>query len=106
MLKKLNLRMNFSDEGWRDLQGFFQRVQENLIIAETAFTTRDRKLAAQLLRHKEWINEHHRQLADRQLARLTAGAVENQEISAVHLDLLDRDKVVLSGGRLEEEDQR
>jgi phosphate:Na+ symporter len=88
VLKKLRLRMNFSDEGWQDLQGFYRRVQENLVIAETAFTTRDRKLAAQLLRHKEWINEHRRQLADRHLARLTAGAVENQEVSAVHLDLL------------------
>jgi phosphate:Na+ symporter len=88
VLKKLRLRMSFSGEGWHDLQEFFRRVQENLIIAETAFTTRDRKLAAQLLRHKEWINEHHRRLADRHLARLTAGAFESQETSAVHLDLL------------------
>jgi phosphate:Na+ symporter len=49
---------------------------------------RDRKLAAQLLRHKEWLNRHQRELADRHLAHLAAGGVGNPEISAVHLDLL------------------
>ncbi|MEI8196677.1 MAG: Na/Pi cotransporter family protein [Phycisphaerae bacterium] len=88
VLKKLSHRMQFSEAGWQDLQGFFKRVQENMLISETAFTTRDRKLAAQLLRHKEWLNCYHRQLADRHLARLTAGAVESHQTSAVHLDLL------------------
>lgn len=88
VLKKIRNQMEFSKDGRADLQDFFQKVQENLLIAETAFQTRDRKLAAQLMRHKEWLSNYQRQLADRHLARLTAGLRESQETSAVHLDIL------------------
>jgi phosphate:Na+ symporter len=88
VLKKIRSGADFSKEGWQDLQDLFVKVRENLLIAETAFQTRDRKLAAQLLRHKEWLNNHHRRLADRHLARLTAGLKESYATSAIHLDLL------------------
>ena len=58
------------------------------MIAETAFTTRDRGLAQQLLRHKERIDQYERELRDRHFARLNAGLVESHETSAIHLDLL------------------
>jgi phosphate:Na+ symporter len=88
VLKKLHARLTFPEAGWRDLKSFFAKVQENMLIAETAFQTRDPKLAAQLLRHKEWLNRRYRQLSDRQLARLAAGSGETPETTAVHLDLL------------------
>lgn len=88
VLKKIRSGSDFSKEGWQDLQDLFVKVRENLLIAETAFQTRDRKLAAQLLRHKEWLNNHHRCLTDRHLTRLTAGLKESYATSAIHLDLL------------------
>jgi phosphate:Na+ symporter len=88
VLKKLEFGMEFPEPAWSDLRTFFSKVQENMLIAEVAFQTRDPKLAAQLLRHKEWLNQYHRQLTDQQLTRLTHRQGETPEISAVELDLL------------------
>ncbi len=88
VLKKIRSKMAFSREGGQDLKDFFAKVRENLLIGQADFQSQDDKLAAQLLRHKEWLNNYHRALADRHLARLTAGLKESHETSAVHLDLL------------------
>ncbi len=87
-LKKLSLRVRFSDEGWKELYDFFDKVCENMQIAEIAFTTRDRDLAKQLLRHKDRLDDYNRELRDRHFRRLNAGLVEALETSAIHLDLL------------------
>jgi phosphate:Na+ symporter len=86
--KKIRLRAEFSPEGARELDDFFQKVAENAMIAETAFTTRDKTLARQLLRHKERIDQYERDLRDRHFTRLNEGLVQSHETSAIHLDLL------------------
>ncbi|MHC4274525.1 MAG: Na/Pi cotransporter family protein [Planctomycetota bacterium] len=86
--KKIRLRAEFSPEGAEELDGFFQKVAENAMIAETAFTTRDKTLAQQLLRHKERIDQHERDLRDRHFTRLNEGLAQSHETSAIHLDLL------------------
>ena len=88
VLKKIRLGTEFSKEGAEELDEFFDKVSENMMIAETAFTTRDEVLARQLLRHKERIDRHERDLRDRHFARLNAGLAESLETSAIHLDLL------------------
>jgi phosphate:Na+ symporter len=88
VVKKLHKDVEIPEASWRELQEFFAKVQENMLIAEIAFQNRDPKLAAQLLRHKQWLNQHYRQLADRQLLRLTDGSRETPEMAAVHIDLL------------------
>ncbi len=88
VLKKIKLETDFSAEGWRELDDFYGRVVENMLIAGTAFTTRDRLLANQLMRHKERLNQEERELRDRHFARLNAGLNESMETSAIHLDLL------------------
>jgi phosphate:Na+ symporter len=86
--KKARLRAEFSKEGWQELNDFFQKVTENLVIADTVFTTRDRMLAQKLLRHKERLGHYEHELRDRHFARLRAGLHETQETSAIHLDVL------------------
>ena len=54
----------------------------------TAFTTRDRELAKQLLRHKERLSAYEQELRDRHFSRLNAGLIESHETSSIHLDLL------------------
>ncbi len=88
VLKKIRLRAEFSKEGAEELEDFYQKVSENVVIAETLFTIRDRDLAQQLLRHKERIDQYERDLRDRHFARLNAGLTEAHETSAIHLDLL------------------
>jgi phosphate:Na+ symporter len=88
VLKKIRLRAEFSKEGAEELEDFYQKVSENVVIAETLFTIRDRDLAQQLIRHKERIDQYERDLRDRHFARLNAGLTEAHETSAMHLDLL------------------
>ncbi len=88
ILKKIRLRTEFSKEGSDELDDFYHKVAENIVIAETAFTTRDRDVAQQLLRHKQRIDQYERELRDRHFARLNAGLAESLETSALHLDLL------------------
>ena len=86
--KKITLHVEFSREGWVELEGYFQKVLENFEIAISAFASQDKILADQLLRHKHRINELERDLRNRHFRRLHAGLTESFETSAVHLDVL------------------
>ena len=88
VIKKVEERIEFSKQGWAELDDVYHKVVQNMLIAETAFTTRDRLLAQQLLRHKQALSDYDRQLRDRHFARLKAGLVQTHESSAVHLDML------------------
>lgn len=78
----------FSDEGWGELDGFYKKVAENMLIAETAFATRSPLLAQRLLRHKQSLGEEARWLRDNHFTRLRQGQTQSHESSAVHLDIL------------------
>jgi phosphate:Na+ symporter len=86
--KKITLHVDFSKEGWVELDGYFQKVLENFEIATSAFASQDRVLAEQLLRHKHHINELERDLRNRHFHRLHEGLTESFETSAIHLDVL------------------
>lgn len=86
--KKIALKVDFSKEGWVELERYFQKVLENFEIAISAFASQDKVLAEQLLRHKQHINELERDLRNRHFHRLHAGLTESFETSAVHLDVL------------------
>ncbi len=88
VLKKILLGTKFSREGAAELEGFYRQVAENIVIAETAFSTRDKILARQLLRHKERLDQTERELRDRHFERLNRGLTDSHETSAIHLDLL------------------
>jgi phosphate:Na+ symporter len=88
VLKKIELSVDFSPVGWSELDDFFNKVSENMQIAETAFVTRDHQLADQLIRHKQRLHTYAQELRDRHFARLNAGLAEAHETSAIHLDLL------------------
>ena len=86
--KKIHKGVDFSQDGEAELNTFYEKVTENMLIAETAFAARDEMLARKLLRHKERINGIERELRDRHFERLNAGLSEAHETSAIHLDVL------------------
>lgn len=88
VMKKITLKATFSDEGWRDLDEFFEKVRENLLIADTVFMQRDRAMARRLIRHKERLSDDERRFRDRHFARLRMGLSQSHETTAIHLDLL------------------
>ncbi|MGH8598505.1 MAG: Na/Pi cotransporter family protein, partial [Gammaproteobacteria bacterium] len=63
--KKIMLSVDFSKEGWVELEEYFTKILENFEIAISAFASQDRALAEQLLRHKHFINDRERELRNR-----------------------------------------
>jgi len=96
VIKKIRLNAGFTEQGQGELQRLYEMVNDNLLIAETAFTTRDPALARQLLRHKEHIDSLEHELRDRHFARLNAGLRQAHETSAIHLDILSQLKRINS----------
>jgi phosphate:Na+ symporter len=88
VLKKINLGIDFPAETWRELDDFDKKVLENMLLADTAFQTRDRELAEKLLRHKDHIDLQIRQLRDAHFVRLPGQNDVDYESSAIQLDLL------------------
>jgi phosphate:Na+ symporter len=86
--KKITLGVDFSAETWRELDDFDKKVLENMLLADTAFQTRDQDLAHKLLRHKDHIDLQIRQLRDAHFARFSADDEQQYETSAIQLDLL------------------
>ncbi|MEM1212612.1 MAG: Na/Pi cotransporter family protein [Planctomycetota bacterium] len=96
VVKRARTEVWFSDEGWADLDGFYKKVAENLLIAETAFATRSPELAEQLLRHKHALNEAARDLRDHHFNRMRQGEPQSHEASAVYLDVLTHLRLINS----------
>jgi phosphate:Na+ symporter len=88
VLKKINLGIDFPADTWRELDDFDKKVLENMLLADTAFQTRDRELAEKLLRHKDHIDLQIRQLRDAHFVRLPGQNDTDYEASAIQLDLL------------------
>lgn len=88
VLKKIKLRLKFTDEGWNELDDFYQKVAHNLLIADTAFSMRDSTLARQLLHHTDFLSQYERKLRDQHFARLNSGLQLSHSTSAIHLDIL------------------
>jgi phosphate:Na+ symporter len=94
--KKIAMRVDFSKEGWGELEGYFQKVLENFEIAVSAFASQDKTLAEQLIQRKRQINELERDLRNHHFHRLQEGLQESFETSAVHLDVLTNLKAINS----------
>ena len=88
VIKQMGLGVDFSQQGWQDLDSFYGKVSDNMLIAETVFATGDRIIAQKLLRHEVEIDKVERELRDRHFERLNAGLQESFETSSIHLDML------------------
>ena len=86
--KRLKLQVEFSREGWVDLEDVFGRVQSNFEMAVAVFASRDRKLARELVRRNQQLGELESELRNRHFHRLHEGLTESAETSAIHLDIL------------------
>lgn len=96
-LKKTRTQLWFSEETYRDLERLFLMVQENMLIAETAFHTFHTGLAEQLIRHKTHLNHCYRESRDRFLERVQQGDGESLDASAIYLDILANLRQINSG---------
>ncbi|MBF2712861.1 Na/Pi cotransporter family protein [Agrobacterium vitis] len=86
--KKVGQGLNFSEDGFAELQQLFQLTIDNLRIAQTILMTRDAGLARQLMERKIDVRRMEKRSAERHLERLRAGRVESLQTSSLHLDIL------------------
>lgn len=87
-LKKISRRLDFSPDGWGELERFYHQVAENLEIAAAAFVENDASLARKLLRHEESIRTQEQTLALRHFERLQTGQRLAMDTTDLHLELL------------------
>ena len=86
--RKQSENVNFSNEGWRELSDFYDRILRNIQHGIAVLMTEDGGAARELVKQKELIRKIEKQLERAHLMRLRAGATETIETSAIHLDLL------------------
>ncbi|MEM6334500.1 MAG: Na/Pi cotransporter family protein [Planctomycetota bacterium] len=85
VLKKIRLGVNFSSRTWAELNEFYVKVSENLLIADRVFASESEELAQSLLNHKAHLRELELRLRDE---RLTDETRVLSPTSSIHLDLL------------------
>jgi phosphate:Na+ symporter len=86
----------FSEEGAKELQSFMLEVEEMCREAISAFVTRDRKAAGNVIARKKAVSQAERDLRLAHINRLRKGMQESLESSAAHLDILSAWKVIAS----------
>ncbi len=86
--KRIKNDVEFSEEGWREISDFHNKVVENFELAVSAFAARDQSLAQAVLRHKASLKDLYQTYYESHLARLQKGFVESIETSSIHLDVL------------------
>lgn len=94
--KRIEQRQYFSDAGFEELKQAHEKVLENFHIVCSAFSTGDKDLARQLIRHESHLAELDAELRRRHFDRLTEGVHESVETSSIHLDVLTYLKTINS----------
>ncbi len=86
--KKIKYRLQFSQEGAREIEEIHHRLNGNVHLAMNVFMTGDLALARQLFAEKQAFRELERNAAAGHIARLREGRVESIGTSGLHLDIL------------------
>lgn len=94
--RKQRRQIAFSDQGWQELMGYYQEVTEAVQQAFAALAAQDPALAAEFFARKTQLGHMKRTLSMQHLRRLQSGVLPSVESSAIHLDLLNAMRALLS----------
>ncbi len=86
--KKVKKNVEFSKQGWDEIQDFHAKVVENLELALSAFASRDLSIAQKVVRHKANLRGIAQTYYENHILRLQKGLQESIETSSIHLDML------------------
>jgi phosphate:Na+ symporter len=89
-------KLQFSPEGWRELNELHHRVMVNMQLALNVLVSKDRESARQLLAEKTAMGSAERRSYSEHLKRLQSGAVESIETSNIHLETVRALKTINS----------
>ncbi len=86
--KKHHLKVDFSEDGWRDLVEMQSAVSQIAHMAIACFQTQDKDLAAKVIFHKRNIRRLEHKMRENHVTRLVKGTPESIRTSSIHLDVL------------------
>lgn len=86
--KKHHMKVNFSDEGWKDLESLSAAVLQISQMSIACFQTQDKDLAAKIIFHKRNIRRLEGKMRESHVTRLVKGTPESIVTSSIHLDVL------------------
>jgi phosphate:Na+ symporter len=81
--------LEFSPEGKKELQDFFQRVAGDLSTVIVALSTGDRETARQVRKNREALADYGKRLLIKHLRRLENAVPETLDSSSVHQDIIN-----------------
>ncbi len=85
---KIKNKNRFSDEGFKEIRAFHQRILTNMKIAQAIFMSEDPKLAQQLVEGKKMVRQAAQKSAELHFERLREGIPETLSTSALHTDII------------------
>ncbi len=86
--KKHHLKVDFSPEGWAELEELHAAVTQIAQMAIACFQTQDKDLAAKVVFHKRNVRRLEHKMRESHMSRLVRGTPESVITSSIHLDVL------------------
>jgi len=86
--KKLDRKLEFTEEGWRELSQFHALVLANAHLAFNVLISRDEHTASQLVQEKDRLRDMEKATSQQHFSRLREGTTRSVETSSIHLDTI------------------
>jgi phosphate:Na+ symporter len=86
--KKHAMKVDFSDEGWQELEEIYKAVLHTVTLSISCFQRPDRELARQVLFQKRSIRKLEKRFRESHISRLVKGRPETIHTSSIHMDVL------------------
>lgn len=86
--KKRDRKLEFTDEGWRELTAFHASVLANARLAFNLLVSRDMETARLLVEEKDRMRAREKAASQSHFARLSEGTAKSVETSTIHLDTI------------------
>lgn len=86
--KKMDHKLEFTEEGWQELAHFHSIVVANAHLAFNVLVSRDGRTARQLFQEKDRLRDLEKQTSNLHFSRLREGSTRSIETSSIHLDTI------------------
>lgn len=86
--KKHHLKVEFSAEGWSELEEMHRAVSQIASLSMTCFQRQDMDLAAKVIFHKRNVRKLEKRMRESHISRLVKGRPESINTSSIHFDVL------------------
>ncbi len=86
--KKMDRKLEFTEEGWDELTEFHAMVVSNAHLAFNVLVSRDSYTARQLVREKDHLRDMEKRTSEMHFQRLREGTIRSVETSSIHLDTI------------------